>query len=61
MEFRTRSKSCVLSDLTAKLESLPEEHPDRPTLIRMMLGLRHELEQAQNQRDASGHNTPQSS
>jgi hypothetical protein len=38
--------SCVLCDLIAKLEGLPPRHPDRPHLIRMILGLRHELERA---------------
>jgi hypothetical protein len=50
VEFRTRSKSRVLRDLIAKLESLPPRHPDRPHLIRMILGLRRELERAAPQR-----------
>jgi hypothetical protein len=29
MEFRTRSKSCVLNDLVAKLDRLRDNHPDR--------------------------------
>jgi hypothetical protein len=43
MKFRTRSKRCVLSDLTRKLGELPEGHPDRLALIRMIEGLREEL------------------
>jgi hypothetical protein len=46
VEFRSRSKSSVLNDLVAKLESLPQKHPDRPHLIRLILGLRSELERA---------------
>jgi hypothetical protein len=46
VEFRTRSKSCVLRHLIAKLDSLPPKHPDRPHLIRMILGLCRELETA---------------
>jgi hypothetical protein len=46
VEFRTRSKSCVLRDLVAKLERLSHNHPDRPHLIRMVLGLRRELDPA---------------
>jgi hypothetical protein len=44
VEFRTRSKPCVLRDLIAKLETLPQHHPDRPHLTRVVLDLRHELE-----------------
>jgi len=43
-EFQTRSKRRVLDDLVAKLETLPANHPDEMRLIRMILGLRHELE-----------------
>jgi hypothetical protein len=46
MEFRTRSRSRVLDDLTDKLRKLPQDHPDRPHLIRMILGLRDEIERA---------------
>lgn len=40
MEFQTRSITSALNALVAKLEILPENHPDRPNLIRMILGLR---------------------
>jgi hypothetical protein len=43
MEFQTRSKECVLADLTSKLQTLPPSHPDRPILARMIVGLRDEL------------------
>ncbi len=43
MEFRTRSKEEVLTDLTTKLGGLPLKHPDRPTLVRMIVSLRTEL------------------
>ena len=43
MEFRTRSKEEVLTDLTTKLGDLPLKHPDRPTLVRMIVSLRTEL------------------
>jgi len=36
MRFKTRSIEEVVADLTRKLELLPEKHPDRPTLIRML-------------------------
>jgi hypothetical protein len=44
MEFRTRSLSQVLDDLVAKLKALPLTHPDRPTLTRMVIDLRREIE-----------------
>jgi hypothetical protein len=44
MEFRTRSLSQVLGDLVAKLKALPLTHPDRPTLTRMVIDLRREIE-----------------
>ena len=44
MEFRTRSKTTALNALVAKLETLPDNHPDRPNLVRMILGLRGEFE-----------------
>jgi hypothetical protein len=43
MQFRTRSIGRVLTDLTIKLEQLPLTHPERPALIRMILGLKAEL------------------
>ena len=43
IEFRTRSKSHVLNDLVEKLRSLPQNHPDRPHLIRMVLDLSREI------------------
>jgi hypothetical protein len=46
MEFRTRSRARVLDDLTDKLRTLPQDHPDRPRLIRMIVGLRDEIERA---------------
>jgi hypothetical protein len=44
MEFRTRPKGKVLDDLVAKLRMLPEKHPDRLYLDRMVHDLRHEIE-----------------
>ena len=44
MEFRTRPKWRVLNDLIDKLETLPANHPDRGSLIRMILGLRGEID-----------------
>jgi hypothetical protein len=45
IEFRTRSKQRALADLVAKLETLPEnDSEERWLLIRMIFGLRHELE-----------------
>jgi hypothetical protein len=44
MDFRSRSKSQVLDDLVAKLAAVSERHPDRPRLIRMILGLRSEID-----------------
>ena len=52
MEFRTRSKSCVLDDLVEKLRQLPRPHPDRPHLIRMIIGLSHEIGRRINDDDA---------
>jgi hypothetical protein len=37
-------KRRVLDDLVAKLGTLPANHPDEMRLIRMIIGLRHELE-----------------
>jgi hypothetical protein len=44
VEFRTRPKWRVLNDLIDRLETLPANHPDRERLIRMILGLRGEIE-----------------
>jgi hypothetical protein len=46
VELRIRTKSCVLDDLVAKLNALPQRHPDRPQLIRMILGLLREIDRA---------------
>jgi hypothetical protein len=54
MEFRTRSISQVLDDLVAKLAALPQKHPDRPTLIRMVLDLRREIERRPSPQPAPG-------
>jgi len=54
MEFQTRSKTTALEALVAKLETLPDNHPDRPNLIRMILGLRGEAE-ASLRKDANHH------
>jgi hypothetical protein len=43
MKFRTRTKRRVLVDLTSKLQDLPEMHPDRSAIIRMIEGLKEEL------------------
>jgi hypothetical protein len=43
-EFQTWSKRRLLDDLVAKLEALPANHPDQPRLIRVIIGLRRELE-----------------
>jgi hypothetical protein len=43
MKFRTRSQEDVLEDLVRKLEQLPPQHPSRPALIRMIVGLQGEL------------------
>jgi hypothetical protein len=52
MAFRTRSKSRVLDDLVAKLRSLPQNHPDRPRLIRMIIDLSREIERRPNGNEA---------
>ena len=44
MEFQTRPKSQVLDDLIAKLAAMSPRHPDRPTIIRMIIDLRREIE-----------------
>lgn len=43
-DFRARTKSCVLDELVEKLRRLPQNHPDRPRLIRMVIDLRGEIE-----------------
>lgn len=42
MELRTKSQ--VLDALIAKFKRLPQKHPDRGRLIRMILDLRREIE-----------------
>jgi len=44
MQFQTRTKRQVLTDIARKLEQLTPDHPDRPTLSRMVEGLRAELQ-----------------
>jgi hypothetical protein len=44
MDLRTRPKSQVLDDLVATLEQMFPKHPDRPTLIRMIIDLRREID-----------------
>jgi hypothetical protein len=44
MEFRTRPKDKVLDDLVAKLRTLPQNHPGRPHLNRMVYDLSREIE-----------------
>jgi hypothetical protein len=44
MDFQTRSKQRVLDDLVAKMETLSPKHPDRPNLLRTILGLRQILD-----------------
>jgi hypothetical protein len=48
MEYETRTTSRVLDDLVGKLETLPRHHPDRPQLIRAILGLRDEIERPES-------------
>ena len=43
MERQTRSQQHVLDALIAKLAALSPHHPDRPNLMRTILGLRREL------------------
>jgi hypothetical protein len=54
MDFRTRPKSQVLDDLVAKLKTLSVKHPNRPTLIRMILDLRREIERTPSPHPAAG-------
>jgi len=63
MQFQTRSKAQVVSDLATKLLQLPARHPNRPTLLRMIEGLREELrehERGVGNRTRTGHETQQS-
>ena len=46
MRFQTRSKEAVVADLNRKLEQLPERHPARPVLVRMLCQLNAEVERA---------------
>jgi hypothetical protein len=55
MALETRTTSRVLDDLVAKLETLPQHHPDRPQLIRTILGLRSELADATPRHDLFAH------
>jgi hypothetical protein len=43
MEPPTRSQQRVLDALVTKLETLSPDHPDRPNLMRTILGLRRKL------------------
>jgi hypothetical protein len=43
MQFQTRSKGQVITDLASKVLRFPSNHPERPRLIRMIEGLRAEL------------------
>jgi hypothetical protein len=43
MERQTRSQQHVLDALVTKLATLGPNHPDRPNLMRTILGLRREL------------------
>ena len=52
MRFQTRSKATVVADLARKLEQLPEKHPERPTLIRMLDQLVAEIKQTADKRSA---------
>lgn len=58
MEFRTRPKGKVLDDLVAKLGTLPQKHPDRPHLDRMVYDLRCEIERKMLQGELSLRNAP---
>jgi hypothetical protein len=66
MQFRARSKSRVLEDLTSKLQSLPPRHPGRPALIRMIVGLSADMARrrscaarpADDRGDKKGHRSP---
>jgi hypothetical protein len=46
--------SQVLADLVAKLEAISTRHPDRPRLIRMIIGLRREIERRPSPQPALG-------
>ena len=43
MQFQTRSKGQVITDLAGKVLRFPSNHTERPRLIRMIEGLRAEL------------------
>jgi hypothetical protein len=44
MHFQTRPIFQVLDDRVAKLETMPQRHPDRPNLVRMIMDLRREID-----------------
>jgi hypothetical protein len=44
MQFRTRSKEQAIADIASKVSHLPPNHPERPALLRMIKGLRSELQ-----------------
>ena len=44
MDLHTRPPSQMLDDLVAKLQTMGPHHPDRPTLIRMILDRRREID-----------------
>jgi hypothetical protein len=46
MELEAQTTSHVLDDLVAKLETLPQRHPDRPQLIRTIIDICREIERA---------------
>jgi hypothetical protein len=46
VELQTRPNWSVLDNLVAKLETLPPHQPDRPQLIRTIIGLCSEIEHA---------------
>jgi hypothetical protein len=47
-----RFSTLGLDDLVEKLRRLPRTHPDRPRLIRMIIGLSHEIGRRGNNDDA---------
>jgi len=44
MQCEKQTTSRALDNLSAKLGTLPQRHPDRPQLIRMMIDIRREIE-----------------
>ena len=48
---KPRSLNRVLFDLVRKLEQLPAWHPDRPSLVRMIAGLRAEIARREDPRN----------